>query len=125
MAKPEAEKEAEKVRAIVHKKLQTLKSRLIEEFPNDYKEAANFFGEVQRLWVKLSPFVGEEEAYGVSSMFIGNDQQIRNQPLDFILWTALFRMMSDKFDQELKWFRDNRQILEMMVKEYLAQVEHR
>ena len=118
------------------KKFRILKDRLEEENRKFRKESKDFFKEVEKMWMKISPFIGEEEAYGESSLRIADDQKIRISALSFILWFVLFKKVSEKFDgefrsfkrkldKELKWFKDNREILEMMVKEYLKAQEFR
>ena len=63
--------------------------------------------------------MGEEKAYAKLGLALDEKFSMKGYPFDFILWFALFKMLNEKRDRELKWLKDNREILEMMVKEYL------
>lgn len=114
-----AKSEAEERKQAVKKKWEALRGRLKKEYPTIYEETKKFFNIIEDSWVKMSPFVGEEEAYGESGIRIASDQKIKFQAIDMIFWVEFFKKIFDKVDQELKWFRKNRETLEMMVKEYL------
>lgn len=124
--------ESEIGKKIRKKKYRILKDRLKEENPKIRKESTAFLKEVEKTWTRISPFVGEEEAYGRLGLSISDDQKIKAFALDFILWFVFFKKLSEKFDselkslkrklnKELKWFKDNREFLEMMVKEYIKE----
>jgi hypothetical protein len=115
MSKPKTENR----KKILEKKYYSLRKRLEKEDPKIMKQVDTFFGELREMWIKISPFVGEEEGWGRSQIYINPEQEMKGLPLDFILWFNLFKMISAKFDEEFKWFRENRKILEMMMKEYL------
>jgi len=119
-------------RKLTKKKFRILKDRLKEENPKSRKEAKEFLKEVEKTWMKISPFVGEEEAYGELGIRISEKQEIRAKALDFILWFVLFKRLSEKFDRELKsfkkklnkelkWLKDNREFLDLMVKGYIKE----
>lgn len=46
------------------KKYDALSDRIHEENPEIGKELTAFFEEIEEMWKKISPFIGEEEAYG-------------------------------------------------------------
>ena len=108
-----------KERSKLDKKYSILTDRLRKESPEIKDERDAFFLEIEKMWKEISPFVGEEEAYAKLSLRLNEDFEIRAYPLDYILWFVLFKRLDDKLDRELKWFKDNREILEIMVKEYL------
>ena len=116
----------------VAKKHKILKERLVEENPKIEKELVNFFKEIERTWKKVSPFIGEEDAYGTWGFRLSEDIEIKGFPFSFIVWFVLLKKTSEKLDKELKslkrklnkelkWFKDNREFLEMMVKEYIKE----
>ena len=107
------------------KKYKILSERLKEEDPEIMKERDDFLNEIEKTWRKISPFIGEERAYGLMSLTLTDDIELRGMPLDFILWFVLFKKISEKLDKELKWFKDNRETLEMIVKEYLERQRFR
>ena len=111
--------EAGRQRKIIDKKYKVLFDRMKQESPEIRKELNDFFKEIEKAWVKISPFVGEEAAYGKSDWGIDDAQKINGMAFDFILWFVVLKRISDKLDKELKWFRENRETLEMIVKEYL------
>jgi len=121
MATPEAKKRKKAIK----KKYDAIHARLKEEDSETYRQMIEFTDKVKQLWVKVSPFIGEEEVYGESGISINDDYKLKGMPIDFVWWFVLFKMISDKFDEELKWFRENREIIQMMVKEYLAAQELR
>ena len=96
-----------------------LVDRLKEENPEIRKEMIDFSNEVAETWKRISPYVGEEDAYGVSSLAIDDEHVVIATPFDIIYLFVLFKRVFDKLDRELKWFKKNKEILEMMVKEYL------
>jgi len=102
----------------LEKKYAILTNRLKEENPEIHKEFNDFLDEIGETWKRISPFVGEEQAYAKLDLVLNDDYEIRGLPLDFILWFVLFKRMFGKLDKELEWFKKNKEILEMMVKEY-------
>lgn len=100
------------------KKYDLLKDRLNEENPEISEEVSDFLREMERIWKKISPFVGEELAYGKLGINLDGDYKITAFPFDYILWFVLFKRVFGKFEKELEWFKENREILEKMVREY-------
>jgi len=111
--------EPEKEKTKIQQKYDILVDRLKEENPKVEKEVRAFFREIEKTWKKISPFIGEEEAYAKLMLRLAEDFEIRGAPLSFILFYVLFKKISEKLDRELKWFKDNKEIIEMMVKEYV------
>ena len=118
--------EIEKKRKSGEKKFRALQKKLKKENPQVWNRLDNLIHEMEELW-KDSPFVGEEESYGRPLGFIKirEQQQISYSPLTLMFLYTLLKQTPDRFDRELKWLKKNKQILEMMVKEYLAQIEHK
>ena len=103
-----------------------------KENPKIRKELVSFFREIENTWKKLSPFIGEEDAYGKWSFELSDNIQIKGFPFSFIVWFVLLKKTSEKLDRELKtlkrkldkelkWFKDNREFLDLMVKEYIKE----
>ena len=123
---------SESGKRIRSKKYSILRDRLEEENPKIRKESRAFLKEVEKTWTRISPFVGEEEAYGRLGLSLSDEQKIKGVALDYILWFVLFKKISEKsdrefksfkkkIDKELKWFKENREFLQMMLKEYLKE----
>lgn len=43
---------------------------------------------------------------------LSDNMKIRGAGFDFILWFVLFKRLYEKLNRELKWFKENREILE-------------
>jgi hypothetical protein len=107
------------------RKYKALVNELRKIDPKSVEQFQKFVHEVAETW-KDSPFVGEEEeGFGASRFRIDNNGRFRGMPIDIITWFTLFKVTSDKFDEMFNWFRENRPVLEMIVKEYMAQGENR
>lgn len=116
----------------ISKKHKILGERLKEENPKIEKEMRNFFKEIEKTWNKISPFIGEEDAYGTWGFSLSDDITIKGFPFSFIVWFVLLKKVSEKLDKELKslkrklnkelkWFKENREFLDLMVKEYIKE----
>ena len=114
-----SESEAKKRRKAIRKRYDVLWDRLSAENPEIREEVNEFMLEIQEVWKKVSPFIGEERVYGRMDLTLNDDYKTKGFALDFIVWFVLFRRIFEKLDKELEWLEKNREILKMMVKEYL------
>ena len=105
-------------RKAVERKWEEFKNNLGKMRPDAFALYAKAVSETIELWKRVGMYIGEEQTQGVLSLGIGEDFRLKGTAFEAIYKTAILKVMLDKLEEELKWFKENREILEILIKEY-------
>ena len=99
-------------RKAVERKWEEFKNNLGKMRPDAFALYAKAVSETIELWKRVGMYIGEEQTQGVLSLGIGEDFRLKGTAFEAIYKTAILKVMLDKLEEELKWFKENREILE-------------
>ena len=108
----------EKRRKAYERKMKVFFEKLEKLYPDAMSLLYELRDKMRNAWKDIGTYVGEEELIGRSNLRLTEDFDLFGSPFDFVYISMMFQVMLDRLEEELRWFNENREMLEILIREY-------